>query len=66
MLTRGVQINTHAHRVGDEPSLHDVSIQTVSVSEHTTSGHQITSLSKHEALNRCRTPGPGSFHTTEW
>lgn len=71
MLNAGTQIHTnmHAHThtftMGDEASVHDVPIQTVCVSERTTSGHQITSLSKHEAFNRCETPGPGSFHTTE-
>lgn len=39
-------------------------IQTVCVSERTTSGYQITSLSKHEAFNRCETAGPESFHTS--
>ena len=60
-------LNTGAHTfsVGDEASVHDVPIQTVCVSERTTSGHQITSLSKHEAFNRCETRGPGLFHTTE-
>lgn len=55
----------HTPTVGDEASIHDMAIQTVCVSEHTASGYQITSLSKHEAFNRCETPGPGSFHTTE-
>lgn len=71
----GLKCSTHAHRhthahtlvfrVVDEASAHDVPIQTVCLSERTTSGHQITSLSKHEAFNRCETPGPGSFHTNE-
>lgn len=39
--------------------------ETVRVSERITSAHQITSLSKHEAFNRCETPGSGCFHTTE-
>lgn len=34
----------------DEASMREVPIQTVGVSECKTSGHQITSLSKYEAL----------------
>lgn len=32
---------SHPFSEGDEASVHDVPIQTFSVSEHTTSGHQI-------------------------
>lgn len=58
-------IQSHTFIEGDEAGIHDIPIQTVCVSERTTSGYQITSLSKHEAFNRCETADPGSFHTTE-